>query len=821
MMRPAGFLPALPARVFLARGLLGGFFLAVVWAQPCPAQGIRPPDDLIRVRQLDRVRLATGKDVDGRILNRGELEGQDVRVRTTRTVVITFPWADVESIVHRRSAEEAYSNYRDWLKDVRERKRRARAELECGRWCFYPMPETDGEPPKLEAAMGHFENAVRLDPELDEAYGYLLVLYRRSQPLAESTVSELDREIETYLLAEQAGALDADMRFRLGSLLLGRLHLPRGAIPHLESVLRDPAANPGSRRRSRQLLAAAYVAFGEVEKALALHEERVDDENEGPENFEPLYEMARLRLRGGRPADLAQARALLERAAKLEPEFPEILVDLAGIDYREGKLAEAEKRLKEYLARRPGEPSALVDLALVEIRQGRFREAETALAALQEKPPRSHLALGLIRELRGDLAAAALEYRQALVLDRRSPAARLMLSSLLVRQGNPEEARRETKALQAERGDDRRIFAACSRVLAAAASGEGRDKEAGIHLSHALRVSPGDTALLELAGVTALRSGELREGEGYLDRARSASPERPATLNGLAFARYTAGDLEEAESLFLSAERAANGTKEKASPGEQTRYAKTALVQLHDLRDLEVLVDSFDSGEGDRIDNWQKEDHYGIDVHRRQGRAVFDGTQRASAEGDGVTKLRRMEEIDATSFERMRAEVRIDSGKAVPGLRLEERGARAPRGLVVFRDLDGLVKIARRSVAGKWDVPAATRTTRAPRPRSAGQTSARMVYPGGVPWLDDQEFHSLEIRRSWSAGSRTRSRRFDVYFDGEMVALNVTVAGLRGRSYQATISGTTDAPGTSYAFSVESFEVYRLREGAPGTRGGR
>ncbi|MBI4603031.1 MAG: hypothetical protein HY721_13820, partial [Planctomycetes bacterium] len=87
--------------------------------------------------------------------------------------------------------------------------------------------------------------------------------------------------------------------------------------------------------------------------------------------------------------------------------------------------------------------------------------------------------------------------------------------------------------------------------------------------------------------------------------------------------------------------------------------------------------------------------------------------------------------------------------------------------------------------------------------------------PEATVWPQDGGYHTLEIRRSGrlpgaaATKSAAAAGGFDLFLDGHPVALNVKVTGLGGRLFDAGLSGQTDALGSEYSVSVQSFKVYR------------
>jgi tetratricopeptide (TPR) repeat protein len=732
----------------------------------------------------------------------------EVEIRLRSGVVTRFQRDDIRQVIPRRTAQQVYEAWHRHIRRLKDHGQRARAELCLGLWCQSPQPELDGGRAQPNAALRHFEKAVRLDPRLTVAYPHLVALFARANPIGQSRPEELNREVEVYLRALEAGYRSSEMDFRLGLLLSRQLGLPERAIPYLEAALEE-SSNAGQQREARSLLAQAYFAQGRPEAALGLYE-RLLAAGESAAGFEPLYEIARLRARMGGRENRAAAREHLVRARAMQPSFAEISLELAALGYADGDLKETERHLKEYLAQRPGDHSATVDLALAQIRSGRFAAAEKALRPLAESDSplaaRARLGLGSIEDNRGKPQAAAEEYRKAAQSAASGILEKLLLASALMRSGQLAEGRTLVGEVALKNTARRRVFAAASRLLAEAEISAGKDDLASVHFEYALDVDGGDPLLLERAGICFLRLEKPGRGWDFLRQVEQIDAERPAVLNGLGYYHYQQGELEEAARYFRRALKVM-GSASSAGAGSavalQKAYAQEALEAIKDLQALEVWVEEFEGPDPAAIEGWEKINLYGVQVERSGGQVAFSGMQENAA--DGLTGIRLMRALPARDLERLSASLRLDSGRASPVLALETREGRAgSAGLRLFRDLDGKVKIELKTSRGGWETPAPT--------SGEEQKSARMIYPGNVVWPDDQRFHTLEMRRTTAARS---VEGFDLFFDGELVAQNVTVAGLRSSEYDVGVYARTDALGNAYSVTVENLKIYREARRAP------
>jgi tetratricopeptide (TPR) repeat protein len=117
-----------------------------------------------------------------------------------------------------------------------------------------------------------------------------------------------------------------------------------------------------------------------------------------------------------------KAMARLEAAAKLEPGSADVASVRGRVYERTGRAAEALAEYQRAVALNPSDIPARARLANAAMTLRRFDLAEPQLQILlanKHQPARTHFALGVVAESRGDLATAAAEYRRALTLDPR------------------------------------------------------------------------------------------------------------------------------------------------------------------------------------------------------------------------------------------------------------------------------------------------------------------------------------------------------------------------------------------------------------------
>jgi tetratricopeptide (TPR) repeat protein len=806
---------------------------ALAWASMTTVFGEapKPPAEEVMIRHLDRIVRDDGRIVDCLILTPNPQVGQQLRVRI-RTVTTDLAAGVVQEIIPRRSAQQSYDNWVKWLRraqrtggTVSAGRSRAEAELALANWCGMPHPDLEGEPPMPAAALRHRIKAATADATLPDVWPHVIAGLRSRASVDDVSDDQLEEEVTLYLSAIAADYRSSDLDHRLGLLLVKRLRLSERAIPYLERVLRASneggSPNAGQRREARSTLAKIFGSLGRDGDALGLYAEDLAGDLTGPDKFVALWESTDILVRIGTPESLTLARERLAFASVLQPGFVEIELKLASLDYAAGEYKEASKRLRNYLSNSPDDVAAKVDLALVDIALGKLNRAGKSLSAILsggadgEAAVRAHLGLGSIAELRGNTDVAASAYTQALARDENHVVASLLAASARIRQGQGDAAREILKKLLVTHSESRAVFGACSRLLALVDAASGDGAKAAARLEFAADTRPNDPSVLEMTGLALLRENKLNRGFGYLVRANEMEPGRAATLSGLGYYHYEQGARVQSAKLFDESLAALKKSPPRGADAAEKRrtkaYASSARALIKDLEILQVWIDEFDGEDDGPIDGWEEIEIFGIDVSSQKSQVVMKGRQQKNP--DGETGIRLLRNYRSSDVERVSVRVRIDRGVVTPFLRLGgPQGSRTSlAALEVFRDLGGMVKFRARNSRGEWteaEVPA-TDGAEGVTPVSRDE----LIYTGGVPWPADQQFHTFEIRRAQGKKSFSKRGVFDVFFDGEVVARNVSVAGL-STQYELGVFARTDALENEYSITVDDFKVFRINRRA-------
>ncbi|MBI4585239.1 MAG: tetratricopeptide repeat protein [Planctomycetes bacterium] len=778
----------------------------------------------------------TTEQLTGRILSETleKIEIERISEAGVPSGRIALEASRVKEIVRSRTAQQVYeAKVKRLLRTEASAPERAKARLELGLWCLAPHPQNAGAAPAPDQAFGHLLKAAQLDPKLHAAYPPLLDLLAVRR-LAREAVA--DQELEVYFLAEAGGYRHPEISIRLGEVYL-EMGLPDQAMKQFGAVLKDGSepVNASLQQRARRYLAKIFLARGESDKALKLYWPEAGDAGK-PEAFEKYYRSAWFLLSRGRAADRSQARAFLEEARKLQPDYPGVPLQLSALDFVEGKLQSAENRLKHNASLAPDSPDYACALGFVLLERGKFKNAEEqlrkTLTLLEAKagkgagapglgilgddesiaPCQAHLGLGLLFEYRGNAPVAAEEYRQAQEIARQAwplgtPVPTFLMARALLQSKEADKARKILEDLIKSQPDDPGVLAAFSRSLADVEIAGGSEHQAYRLLDQGTYLENGDPFLQRKLGVLLLRKGQLDGAFPYLSLAREAGVDQPETWCALGYYHYRKNELDEAEKAFKKVlalvPRPPKPSKDEPPPPVPPArlYAERGLALVTDARTLEVWEDNFERDTGEEIHRgWLKYENFGIRITLKNGQIVFAGTQENAA--DGVTKLYR--EMDARDVVRVSARLRFDQGAAGgrvrAGIRIETTERDVGAGLVFFRDVDGALKASVKTTRSNWE-------DLMPSPEK-DPSQGKLVYAAEKKWPDDGAFHTLMIRE---ADPAAKGKGYDLLFDGEPAAWNVQVGGL-GRAAKVLnvgISGQTDALGTAYRFEADDFRVFR------------
>lgn len=457
-----------------------------------------------------------------------------------------------------------------------------------------------------------------------------------------------DAAMEQFLLAAQGDPANELLVIELSQRLLRDRQFSRAA-----DLLARSAARPEASGQVYGWLGLARAAEGKTNLAVAAFQTAIQ---KAPESLLGHHGLAQLYLQQQRQAealkvfDAAAAResasasflveqaeflaaavransldeaegkpralALLERAARLNPQQPAVLQRMAGAYKSVGELARAAEMYRGLLDRHGGENPAVKAVLQEQLLRLYLAGGDTARAEsqikeiLEDNPtaPKAHLLLGAIAAGDKRFAEAASCYRKALLLDADLEPAYYDLAGMQLTLGQPEEAlatlakargkfpatfvlefytgvalaaqKKYLEALKsytsaellAKASEPARlnhvfyfqVGSACERI-ASAAWAEGRDAEAERpfaeaerNMRRAIELSSDNAEALNYLGyMWAERGMNLDEAHQLIERALKLEPESSAILDSMAWVLFQQKRPTEALDFMLKAVRAA------------------------------------------------------------------------------------------------------------------------------------------------------------------------------------------------------------------------------------------------------------------------
>jgi putative PEP-CTERM system TPR-repeat lipoprotein len=287
-----------------------------------------------------------------------------------------------------------------------------------------------GKPADLDAALKAYAEAARLRPTSTEAHAGIMFVHmnRGDMDAARTELAAMKRDVAgdplTRFFAAQIALIDHQpkvARENIQPLLKAyagdfKVQALAGAI---ELDLRSPATAENHLRQALQiipgqpyatvLLAQAYLAGGQVDKALALLEPRVDAPDADAKTLSLAGEA---NLYGG---NFDRAVALFTRAAALDPKDTKARTAVALSRMTKGDPGDALVRLATIAA---SSTDDFADLALISlhIKRKEFDPAMAAVDVLAKKRPDSAIVdhmRGRVHLAAGDAKAAEIDFERA------------------------------------------------------------------------------------------------------------------------------------------------------------------------------------------------------------------------------------------------------------------------------------------------------------------------------------------------------------------------------------------------------------------------
>jgi Flp pilus assembly protein TadD len=271
--------------------------------------------------------------------------------------------------------------------------------------------------------------------------------------------------------------------------------------------------------------------------------------------------------------DVARARAAFDRAQKLQPKSPVVLVGLLSADLTEKKYDAARTRLESALAASPKDPALLLLAGNTYIEMGDSPKAEAAFEGVLQVDPANIEAfskLGVLYHSEGRLEEAKAKYEQLASRNDRPVAAMTLLGMIFELQKNPTEAR--AKYQRALALDSHAAVAANNLAWMYAASGENLD--VALQLAQTAKAElPDNPQVNDTLGWIYYKKGMASLAVTFLREASRQGPPNADTWYRLGLAYVKNGDQKNARASFEQA------LKLNPQP-DQAENAKKALAAL-------------------------------------------------------------------------------------------------------------------------------------------------------------------------------------------------------------------------------------------------
>ena len=345
---------------------------------------------------------------------------------------------------------------------------------------------------QLEEAERHLRRAVRIDPRSATAHQNLAEALRKQERYAEA--------VESY-----RAVLAIEEEFALAHAGMGM------------ALFRD-----GLHAAALDAMARALALQPSLPTAAVLH-----------------LHMGRAARELGR---LPEAAAYLERAAEIDPDRIDPLLDLASLRIAQGRSADAERTLRNLRNSRATDPVALHNVAEALRAQGRYAEAIASYrAALQAKvdfaPAYAGLGIALFQSERFEEAIAALQ--QALTLQPDLPISGSSLHVILGRAAQRLGRADATEHFEQAVRNDPRDREALDR-LAMARFGQERYEEALALYRTMAELEPDNALTHSNLGATLYHLGRMDEALASMERALALDPDLEAARFGREHLRRSA-----------------------------------------------------------------------------------------------------------------------------------------------------------------------------------------------------------------------------------------------------------------------------------------
>jgi tetratricopeptide (TPR) repeat protein len=209
---------------------------------------------------------------------------------------------------------------------------------------------------KIDEAVHHFSEAIRIKPDFEKAYNNLGAALARQGKTAEA--------IRHYSEALRIDANNAAAHINMGIDLAEQGKIPE-AISHYNEALH---IDPG-RADAHNHLGEALVELGKLDEAIHHYSESL---RTNPDDEKTHYSLGAALAKQGR---IPEAISHYSQALKIDPDYVEAHNNLGNALARQGKLEDAISHYSRALQIRPDHAEAHNNLGVALARQGSLKEA--------------------------------------------------------------------------------------------------------------------------------------------------------------------------------------------------------------------------------------------------------------------------------------------------------------------------------------------------------------------------------------------------------------------------------------------------------------
>lgn len=376
------------------------------------------------------------------------------------------------------------------------------------------------------AARQRFERILKADPKHLNAMLALADLALRNQD-EKAYVTWLEKAASTHPHALQP------------RIALARHLLAKGDKNKALAIAREAVNAQPDSPAALDLLGTTQLAFGDTPNALNSYRKLVERQ---PGQVTPLVKLATAQVVA---KDIASARKTLQDALRLQPDLLDAQAMLISIDIQDARLDEALKRSKQVQQQKPGNPAGYAlegDVAYAR------KDYSAALAAFERAHVLAPSATLLTRQLKVFSAMHRPEEGEKrltawLASHPADASSRAVLAESLIKRKQFAAAGEQYLRLNASNPNNLLVLNNLAWALF-----ESGDKRAATYAEQALKLAPGNPAVMDTLGWILVQQKQTARGIKLLQQALTKAPDAAEIQYHLAVAYAQSGDAVRAQS---------------------------------------------------------------------------------------------------------------------------------------------------------------------------------------------------------------------------------------------------------------------------------